>query len=219
MIGIRVARANWIKCSRRGIMARAPGVSKTAPSATKAFCMSMTIRTQLRGSMVKKFFPEALRLEDMASPSVYLSHRPEHATSPGLPKISWFSSCEAFDGRFQLPPAQSLALRYGLDLIRRFLLQSLHREFRQARLCRFHILQANDVRTGVMAHRINDGLPDFDHLSLAFGVEDGIARCRRNQGNAQRRDDLTAAMRVTEVHGLAQRKVWREIARGHVAAR
>src|SRR6266852_4849008 len=46
-------------------MARAGGVSKTAPSATKAFCMSMTIRAQLRGSMVKKFFPEALGLDDM----------------------------------------------------------------------------------------------------------------------------------------------------------
>src|SRR5437899_1202748 len=46
-------------------MVRAPGVSKTAPSAPKAFCMSMTIRAQLRGSMVKKFLPEALGLEDM----------------------------------------------------------------------------------------------------------------------------------------------------------
>src|SRR5689334_19328932 len=57
-------------------MARALGVSKTAPSATKAFCMSMTIRAQRRGSMVKKFLPVALGLEDMASPSRYPSHCP-----------------------------------------------------------------------------------------------------------------------------------------------
>src|SRR5438552_15061551 len=91
-------RANWIKCSRRGIIARAPGVSKTAPSATKAFCMSMTIRAQLRGSMVKKFFPEVLRLEDTASPSVYLSHRPRTYDIAGLAEDQLFSSCQAFDG-------------------------------------------------------------------------------------------------------------------------
>src|ERR1700745_553072 len=46
-------------------MARAVGASKIAPSATNAFCMSMTIRAQLRGSMLKKSFPEALEFEDM----------------------------------------------------------------------------------------------------------------------------------------------------------
>src|SRR5205814_8676191 len=66
---------------------------------------------QRRGSMVKKLFPVALGLEDMASPSVYLSHRPEHTTSPGLPRISLFSSCQTFDGGFQFLRPSVLALR------------------------------------------------------------------------------------------------------------
>jgi hypothetical protein len=47
--------------------------------------------------MVKKFFPEALGLEDMDLSLKYLTHRPEHATLPGLPKVSLFSSRQAFD--------------------------------------------------------------------------------------------------------------------------
>jgi hypothetical protein len=37
--------------------------------------MSMTIKAHRRGSIVKKLFPEALGLEDIASPSKYAAHR------------------------------------------------------------------------------------------------------------------------------------------------
>src|SRR6516225_820463 len=131
---------------------------------------------------------------------------------------AWFSSRQAFDGGFQFLPAHSPTLCYSLEVIRRPLLQSFYCELRHARLRRLHILQTNNVRTGVMSHRINDGLPDFDHVSLALSVKDLVARCRRNQGNAEWRNNLAAPMRVIKVHGLAQWKVWRQITRGHIAA-
>src|ERR1700693_6088833 len=75
MMGIRCSRAKRIRRSRLGIIARAPGVSSRAPSATKAFCMSMTISAARRGSTVKKSFPQALifaAIRDLLSSAFWL---------------------------------------------------------------------------------------------------------------------------------------------------
>src|SRR6266851_10296586 len=65
-MGILFSRANSIRRSRRGIIARASGVSRGPPSATKAFCISITINADRRGCTVKKSLPETLGLEGMA---------------------------------------------------------------------------------------------------------------------------------------------------------
>src|SRR6266849_9472140 len=61
------SRAKPMRRSSRGIISRAGAVSSAAPSATKAFCMSMTINAARRGSILKKSLPEALILADMPS--------------------------------------------------------------------------------------------------------------------------------------------------------
>ena|SRR5437868_5882091 len=118
-----------------------------------------------------------------------------HASEGGYSQ----STCllrEAFETRFQFLTAEFVAIGGPLHNITRPRFQ--RNSGRLSHLSFLHELQPDNVGAGIVAYRVDDRLPYFDHVRIAFREEYRVARCWWDQGYTEWRNDLTSAMRIVQ---------------------